>query len=173
MNATCLHYLTSGRRSKPAPDFVALAILGVVPEELTMTYPDWLDHPLISERYFFPRREAVADPFPIEVAGATLACRRYLVDPQAKTLVHFHGNGEVAADYERGFPELFTRLGCNLLLAEFRGYGGSTGRPQLGRMRNTMRRRFLPITRSMNPRIAADPRRCRFSPMNGIASSSR
>jgi pimeloyl-ACP methyl ester carboxylesterase len=99
-----------------------------------MTYPDWLDHPLISERYFFPRREAVADPFPIEVAGATLACRRYLVDPQAKTLVHFHGNGEVAADYERGFPELFTRLGCNLLLAEFRGYGGSTGRPQLGRM---------------------------------------
>jgi uncharacterized protein len=99
-----------------------------------MTYPDWLDHPLISERYFFPRRDPVAEPFPVTATGATLACRLYRNTPRGNTVVHFHGNGEVAADYEQGFPELFARLGCNLLLAEFRGYGGSSGRPQLGRM---------------------------------------
>jgi len=99
-----------------------------------MNYPAWLDHPLIGSRYFFPRRDPVTEPFYVEVDGATLACRRYLNNPQGMTVVHFHGNGEVAADYEEGFPELFARLGCNLLLAEFRGYGGSTGEPQLGRM---------------------------------------
>jgi len=99
-----------------------------------MTHPDWLDHPLISERYFFPRRDPVAESFPVLVDGATLACRSYRNRPGAKTVIHFHGNGEVAADYQQGFPELFARLGWNLLLAEYRGYGGSTGRPQLGRM---------------------------------------
>jgi pimeloyl-ACP methyl ester carboxylesterase len=38
------------------------------------------------------------------------------------------------ADYLDGFPELIGRMGCNCFLAEFRGYGGSTGTPQLGRM---------------------------------------
>lgn len=93
-----------------------------------------LDHPLISARYFFPRHDPVAEPLLIDVGDATLACRLYRNQPGALTVVHFHGNGEVAADYEQGFPELFARLGCNLLLAEFRGYGASSGKPQLGKM---------------------------------------
>jgi len=99
-----------------------------------LTYPAWLDHPLIRDRYFFPRRDPVAEILPISVGDVTLACRLYRNNQQGKTVVYFHGNGEVAADWEQGFPELFARLDCNLLLAEFRGYGGSGGEPQLGRM---------------------------------------
>ena len=58
-----------------------------------------LDHPVIRSRYFFPRRQAVADPVLVEVPGATLACHVRPGDPGALTIVHFHGNGEVIADY--------------------------------------------------------------------------
>lgn len=40
----------------------------------------------------------------------------------------------MVADWQDGFPERIAALGCNLLLAEYRGYGGSTGAPRLGRM---------------------------------------
>ena len=82
-----------------------------------------LNHPLISQRYFFPRTEPVLRPFWIECEGARLACLYHEVDPEARTIVHFHGNGEIVADYLDGFPELIGRMGCNCLLAEFRGYG--------------------------------------------------
>jgi hypothetical protein len=94
-----------------------------------------LDHHLISERYFFPRAEAPAEPFWVDCAdGTRLACAYHATDPAAPTVVHFHGNGEVVADYLDGFPGLIGRMGCNCFFAEFRGYGGSTGTPQLGKM---------------------------------------
>jgi pimeloyl-ACP methyl ester carboxylesterase len=99
-----------------------------------MSHARILDHPIISERYFFPRATTIPRPVWVECEGARLACAYHETDAEAQTLVHFHGNGEVVADYLDGFPELITRMGCNCFLAEFRGYGGSTGIPQLGRM---------------------------------------
>jgi pimeloyl-ACP methyl ester carboxylesterase len=99
-----------------------------------MTSQALLDHALISQRYFFPRKDPVPDPYWIECCGARLACAYHELSPEAKTLVHFHGNGEVVADYLDGFPQLIGKMGCNCLLAEFRGYGNSTGQPLLGQM---------------------------------------
>ena len=93
-----------------------------------------LDHPIIGERYFFPRAATIPQPFWVECEGARLACAYHEIDADAHTIVHFHGNGEIVADYLDGFPELIGRMGCNCFLAEFRGYGGSTGSPQLGKM---------------------------------------
>ncbi len=93
-----------------------------------------LNHPLIAERYFFPRPERIAEPYWVEAAGARLACFSHRAHPGAKTLVHFHGNGETVADYLDGFVDGVYALGLNLFLAEFRGYGMSTGSPSLGRM---------------------------------------
>lgn len=94
-----------------------------------------LDHPVISERYFFPRsdepeefRDFLTDD------GVRLRCHERRPHPGAKTLVHFHGNGEVVADYFHDFVGDIVELGLNVLLVEYRGYGGSTGRPQLGKM---------------------------------------
>lgn len=95
-----------------------------------------LDHRLIGARYFFPRRTPIAAPLWVDAGDARLACSLHRAgDPDALTIVHFHGNGEVVADWTEGFPErVVSSLGCNLLLAEYRGYGLSTGEPRLGRM---------------------------------------
>lgn len=99
-----------------------------------MTTLSLLDHPIISQRYFFPRAESIPQPFWVNCGDARLACFYRELDAEAHTIVHFHGNGEVVADYLDGFPERIERMGCNCFLAEFRGYGGSTGIPQLGKM---------------------------------------
>ncbi|HET8542036.1 MAG TPA: alpha/beta hydrolase [Anaeromyxobacter sp.] len=96
-----------------------------------------LDHPLVAERYFFPRPAPVPSPLWVDAGDARLACALHPTDaPDPLTIVHFHGNGEVVADWlEGGFPEaVASALGCNLFLAEYRGYGMSTGEPRLGRM---------------------------------------
>ncbi|MGE3540126.1 MAG: alpha/beta hydrolase [Candidatus Tectimicrobiota bacterium] len=94
--------------------------------------PSLLDHPLIASRYFFPRQEAFADPYWVEAAdGSRLACYYQCVNPAAKTVVYLHGNGEIVADYLPSFPAWFTTAGYNILLAEYRGYGMSSGRPAL------------------------------------------
>ena len=102
--------------------------------------PSLLDHPIISQRYFFPRSASVPQTFWVDCPGARLACYYHEIDPKARTIVHFHGNGEVVADYLGGFPELIGRMGCNCFLAEFRGYGGSSGAPQLGKMLDDVKR---------------------------------
>jgi hypothetical protein len=54
-----------------------------------------LDHPIISQRYFFPRADSLNEPFRVETKGVELLCHRSAGDPM---VVHFHGNGEVVAD---------------------------------------------------------------------------
>jgi pimeloyl-ACP methyl ester carboxylesterase len=105
-----------------------------------------LNHHLISERYFFPRQGAPTMPFRVDCGDAQLACSYHEIDPQAKTLVHFHGNGEIVADWCGNFVALIQQMGCNCLLAELRGYGQSTGEPQLGRMLEDV----LPTIKALN-----------------------
>jgi pimeloyl-ACP methyl ester carboxylesterase len=94
-----------------------------------------LDHPLVASRYFFPRALSFPRPYWVEAAdGSRLACYYQAVHPDAKTVVYFHGNGEVVADYLPDFPVWVSRGGYNVLLAEYRGYGMSTGQPALAGM---------------------------------------
>jgi len=66
--------------------------------------------------------------------GAKLACYRREVGKDSPTVVFFHGNGEVVADYVPGFSSLLAGFGCSVLLAEYRGYGSSSGQPGLQTM---------------------------------------
>ena len=94
-----------------------------------------LDHPTLNRRYFFPRPATFADPLWVQADDAQLACSYHQADGSELTVVHFHGNGEVVRDWiEEGLPERFAALDASLLLAEYRGYGMSTGEPSLGRM---------------------------------------
>lgn len=91
------------------------------------------DHHIITERYFFPRRHSLPGATMVDVGGAKLAC--FASNGGHKlTVVHFHGNGEVVADYLPGFASQLDDLGANAFFAEYRGYGGSTGVPRLGAM---------------------------------------
>jgi pimeloyl-ACP methyl ester carboxylesterase len=64
-------------------------------------------------------------------AGVRLASYRFEGHPGAGWLLHFHGNGELAADYADDPGGHLFGLGVNLCFAEYRGYGPSTGTPTL------------------------------------------
>jgi pimeloyl-ACP methyl ester carboxylesterase len=87
-----------------------------------------LDHPLISERYFFPRADSLGDPFRVETNGVELLCHRTAGNPM---LVHFHGNGEVVSDWVPVLARALSAHGIGSLFGEYRGYGGSGGSPAL------------------------------------------
>jgi len=91
----------------------------------------YLDHPLVTERYFFPRPDRLPQTFWIESPGGRLACYYRAPHRGARTIVHFHGNGEVVADYVPELAQEFAAMGVNVLFVEYRGYGESTGKPQL------------------------------------------
>jgi alpha-beta hydrolase superfamily lysophospholipase len=95
---------------------------------------DLLDHPLLASRYLFPRRVPLGDPYFVAAADGSslLACHRASPHPGAPTVLHFHGNGEVVADYVPHMANLLTSLGMNVVFAEYRGYGSSTGSPTVG-----------------------------------------
>ncbi len=92
------------------------------------------DHPIISERYFFPR-PGTAGKTKVETGGESLACA-FVDKGHDYTLLHFHGNGEIVDDYLPGFPEILDAMKLNTFHAEYRGYGGSTGVPMLGAMQD-------------------------------------
>ena len=96
-----------------------------------MAHSSCLDHPVLSERYFFPWPNRFEDPFYVEGKGGRLGCWYCRKFPDGLTVIHFHGNGETVGDYLEGFAERMESMGVNLLLAEYRGYGMSEGEPRL------------------------------------------
>lgn len=94
-----------------------------------------LNHPVIAERYFFPRPGQPPSYRDFRGHdGSRLRCYQKSPHPGAKTLVHYHGNGEIICDYLRDYVDSINRIGLNILLVEYRGYGGSEGETRLGDM---------------------------------------
>lgn len=93
-----------------------------------------LDHPRVLQNAFFPRRwqtRCPEDAFDLQVSVAedvALHCRFYMGGEDLPTILYFHGNGEIASDYD-GFAPMYKAAGANLVVAEFRGYGTSGGTP--------------------------------------------
>lgn len=86
-----------------------------------------------SSRLFFPRPERSRLPpgatdTMLPVDGATLHIRAH--PGPARTLLLFHGNGEVVADYDDAASE-FAAAGARLVVVDYRGYGQSAGQPSL------------------------------------------
>lgn len=90
-----------------------------------------LDHPIIAQRYFFPRSSALIDPVYVNVPEAQLACWRSAPPSSRPVVVYFHGNGEIVGDWVNLLPQLCQPAGYDVFLAEYRGYGASTGQPAL------------------------------------------
>ena len=93
-----------------------------------------LDRPDILAFVFFPRPEhspapAGAEDLFVPVAdGVQLHGRFYASSPDLPTVLLFHGNGEVVADYD-GIAPVYHHVGLNLIVVDYRGYGASGGRP--------------------------------------------
>ncbi len=94
-----------------------------------------LDNPLILSVLFHPRPARMGSRDPNTSDGTIPAGEDILIGyrlyahPDARaTLLFFHGNGEIAPDYDQIAP-LFHGAGAALLVVDYRGYGWSTGKP--------------------------------------------
>ncbi|MFZ5448011.1 MAG: alpha/beta hydrolase [Thermodesulfobacteriota bacterium] len=100
-----------------------------------------LDVPEVLLRLFHPRPEtsfagmaSSASDLLIPVADdAAVGARFHPGEPAAPTILFFHGNGEIVADYDELAP-FYLRLGLNFFPADYRGYGRSTGSPTVSAM---------------------------------------
>lgn len=98
-----------------------------------------LDHPTLSAQYFYPWPNRFDNPFFVSGSDYRLGCRYLKVSDTYPTIIHFHGNGECVQDYLGDYEQRIAGLGANLLLAEYRGYGMSSGEPALAAMLEDVR----------------------------------
>jgi len=94
-------------------------------------YPAF-DKPEITRLLFFPRVEMAGPPdgserLKIRVEeGVALGGRLYTSRKEDPTILFFHGNGEIVADYS-DIGALYQAIGVNFLPVDYRGYGLSSG----------------------------------------------
>ncbi|GAB4341051.1 MAG: alpha/beta hydrolase [Candidatus Abyssubacteria bacterium] len=99
-----------------------------------MSRPDCslLDQPIVLQIMFYPRR----DPYPVDEAdvffpvapGIRVGGRLHAADRESPLLLLFHGNGEIASDYD-DIAQIYGQMGLSFLAADYRGYGKSDGSP--------------------------------------------
>jgi alpha-beta hydrolase superfamily lysophospholipase len=65
----------------------------------------------------------------------------YSASPEAPNILFFHGNGEIAADYQEIAP-FYTNRMINFTVVDYRGYGRSTGIPTVSSMMNDSHKIF-------------------------------
>jgi len=103
--------------------------------------PDYsvLDRPEIIQFIFYSRREWTSLPqgasdffVPVE-DEISISCRFYPLSHDAPCILYFHGNGEIACDYDQVAP-LYHAQGISLFVADYRGYGLSDGEPSFSNM---------------------------------------
>jgi hypothetical protein len=100
-----------------------------------------LDQPSVLDRLFHPRPEweALISAIPAENLlfevedGVRIGARFHGASKTAPTLLFFHGNGEIVADYDDMGP-VYNRMGINFFPVDYRGYGRSTGSPTVKAM---------------------------------------
>lgn len=95
-----------------------------------------LDRPDVLAVLFHPRREvgvprlgAGIHSVRIPVAdNVSIGAKIFVAEPNAPVVLYFHGNGEIASDYEAIAP-FYAQIGVTLFVFDFRGYGTSDGMP--------------------------------------------
>lgn len=104
-------------------------------DENNVTDNNFMNHPEVQRVLFRPRAAARtalpggATDIDIEVEpGIHIGCRFFIADKNAPTILFFHGNGEIVADYDQIGP-LYVEQGLNFFVTDYRGYGWSGGSP--------------------------------------------
>ena len=100
-----------------------------------------LDRPEVLLFVFHPRKDIPNKPMagnaktyliPVD-QSISISCCFYAGDESYANILYFHGNGEIASDYE-DIGVIYNELGLNLFVADYRGYGRSGGTPTLSNM---------------------------------------
>lgn len=123
--------------------------------------PDYalLDQPVLLDFLFFPRRELRPAPpgsfdfqVPVEAENEIYVhCRFYPGNKEWPWMLYFHGNGEVVSDYDE-FSRLYNAQRINLVVADYRGYGGSKGSPTFVHLVEDAHRIFRAVREELSRR---------------------
>src|SRR5258708_2910432 len=104
-------------------------------QEVTMPFST-LDDPIILARVFHPHAvfpcvldDNIYDGTLSAEDNVVLGYRLYAYQSNRPVIVYFHGNGEIAPDYDWIAPYFHRLAGVSLLVFDYRGYGWSTGQP--------------------------------------------
>ena len=98
----------------------------------------YLDRPEVLQFIFYPRKDFSREPrtdnvmvcaIPVD-NDVSISCRFYFSNDKSPNILFFHGNGEIASDYD-DIGIIYNQLGINLFVADYRGYGMSGGSPKL------------------------------------------
>ena len=108
-----------------------------------------LDRPEVLRFLFHPRSElpgatfqaaapenAMALPKDILIPvkdDVAIGARFHMAEKSGASMLFFHGNGEIVADYDELGP-IYNQMGANFLAVDYRGYGRSTGKPTVTAM---------------------------------------
>jgi uncharacterized protein len=97
-----------------------------------------LDQPAILQFIFHPRPEEASAPIAENAKQITISideniiigARFYHAGFDLPTILFFHGNGEIVADYD-DIGLMYVDQGINFFPVDYRGYGRSTGTPTI------------------------------------------
>jgi len=100
-----------------------------------------LDVPEVLERLFHPRPEfsftgtqpSARDVLIPVAENVVVGARFHAAAAGVPTILFFHGNGEIVADYDELAP-FYQRQGINFFPVDYRGYGRSSGDPTVSAM---------------------------------------
>lgn len=98
-----------------------------IPEVLNVLF-----HPRSETPPLEPNGPSLDIMFDVDV-DARIGSRFHTAGKQDPILLFFHGNGEIASDYDDLAP-MYTQMGVNFLVFDYRGYGQSTGHPTVAHM---------------------------------------
>jgi len=110
------------------------------PEEQRATESNPMNRPEVQRVLFRPRAvertplPSGAEDFDIAAEPSiSIGCRLFTADKNAPTILFFHGNGEIVADYDEIGP-FYTEQGLNFFVTDYRGYGWSGGSPSFSNL---------------------------------------
>lgn len=97
-----------------------------------------IDDPIVSRFVFHPRQESRSHRstgIATKTASGSETIGGYLhLHPKSRALmIFFHGNGEIAADYDE-LSRFYVACGVSFWVVDYRGYGKSTGKPSYMKM---------------------------------------
>jgi pimeloyl-ACP methyl ester carboxylesterase len=95
-----------------------------------------INNPAVSHQIFFPQKTPIPSNLNSSIKILKFSLNKkiliggllYLKDISIPTILFFHGNGEIALNYE-SIASTFFECGVNLAVIDYRGYGFSTGEP--------------------------------------------
>ena len=101
-----------------------------------MVKKSFIDNPTICDVVFHPRQTPIPQKLEADIKVLQFQISKYITiggffylnNKDLPTILLFHGNGEIALEYQY-FLDIFFECDVNLAVVDFRGYGFSSGEP--------------------------------------------